>query len=143
MSQDFIVEFMMQGQTQCHRAHCATIAAALGVFNGVKQAYDVVFLIDNETGEIIHAWDNQDGEFPGLSGTINLETITIHWVCTEGLKCYYSVFDYDTGETENHIAEQYDFLAALSIAAHNSGMPDFRQDYPIAEKLQHKIRWIP
>jgi hypothetical protein len=142
MSHDFIVEFMMQGQTQCHRAHCATIAAALAVFNGVKQAYNVVFLIDNETGETIHAHD-QGGEFPGLSGTVNLETITIHWVCTEGLKCYYSVFDYDTGETENHIVEQYDFLAALSIAIHNSGMPDYRVDYPIAESIQGVIRWIP
>ena len=35
------------------------------------------------------------------------------------------------------------FFAALSIAVHNDGMPDYNADYPAAESIMGDIRWIP
>lgn len=56
---------------------------------------------------------------------------------------------YDRSPDGKTISEQFrdipqaKFFAALSIAIHNDGMPDAVKDYPDAESIMGKIRWIP
>jgi hypothetical protein len=45
--------------------------------------------------------------------------------------------------SETFTVPQEVFFKALSIAVHNSGMPDYREDYPDAESIMGTIRWIP
>ena len=81
-----------------------------------------------------------------IAGTIILELTTIIYkVDQTNNTVTYTVTD-DFGV--EHIEEtftvpQYDFFAALAIAIHNDGEPNMAKDYPIAEKLMGKIRWIP
>ena len=56
---------------------------------------------------------------------------------------------YDRGRCGNTVSEQFrdipqdKFFKALAIAVHNDGMPDAEKDYPDAESIMGKIRWIP
>ena len=45
--------------------------------------------------------------------------------------------------TENLSASLPDFFKALAILVHHDGMPDYTKDYPAAESIMGKIRWIP
>ena len=47
-----------------------------------------------------------------------------------------------TGEEETYIEEDRRFFNALAIAVHFDGMPDYKVDYPDAEKAMRNIRWI-
>ena len=81
-----------------------------------------------------------------IAGNIILETTTITFnVDYKNNMVTYTVMDDFEGERieETFTVPQYDFLAALSIAIHNDGEPNMEKDYPIAEKLMGKIRWIP
>lgn len=56
----------------------------------------------------------------------------------------FRVYDYPS-RTSEHFRDipQDKFFKALSIAIHNDGMPDAVRDYPDAESIMGKIRWIP
>lgn len=55
----------------------------------------------------------------------------------------YTVTDHYSKEVESLEVPANKFFAALSIAVHNDGMPDYRSDYPLAESIMGSIRWIP
>ena len=77
-----------------------------------------------------------------INGTITLEDITIQFYQKEDSTIVN--WTITCGEqVEVKQAEGLLFFAALSIAVHNDAMPDYRADYPLAESIQGKIRWIP
>lgn len=80
-----------------------------------------------------------------IAGTIILETTIINFVQVrdDSLSMSVNVSDTESGEIEDLIIPQHKFLKALSIAVHNDGMPDYKTDYPDAESVMGKIRWIP
>jgi len=86
-----------------------------------------------------------------IAGTIVLEDVALTFTCrtivatdgSERLVATYTVTDLPTGETETLEVPQADFLAALAIALHNDGTPDWQKDYPAAETVMGNIRWIP
>ncbi len=80
-----------------------------------------------------------------ISGTIVLENITIDFECVDGIATATIIEQgLKEGATHEYIkCPQYDFLAALAIAVHNDGLPNMDKDYPLAEAIQKKIRWIP
>lgn len=55
----------------------------------------------------------------------------------------YTVTDMFNRTVETFTVPQDKFFKALAIAVHNDGMPDAEKDYPDAESIQGKIRWIP
>lgn len=57
--------------------------------------------------------------------------------------CTYTVIDRTENIEETFTVEQHKFFKALAIAVHNDGMPDYQIDYPDAESIMGKIRWIP
>jgi hypothetical protein len=81
-----------------------------------------------------------------IAGKFILEDIEIVFANNSDLTITYTVkqwIPYEDELCETFTVPQEVFLKALSIAVHNQGMPDFRQDYPIAESIQGVIRWIP
>ena len=85
-----------------------------------------------------------------IYGKVVLEDITIDFTAFEDSegKCMvrYNVFNGITRETDSLVVPQADFFAALAIAVHDDGMPDYRADYPAAESVQPEnpfLRFIP
>lgn len=82
-----------------------------------------------------------------IAGTLILEDMALTFACVTGpddaLRVTFTVADAATGQSETRTVPQADFLAALSIAVHNDGMPDANRDYPAAESVMGAIRWIP
>lgn len=77
-----------------------------------------------------------------IKGTITLEDITIDFEVNNGMATYV-VEDAVEDVREELIAPQDAFFKALAIAVHSDGMPNYEKDYPDAESIMHKIRWIP
>lgn len=78
-----------------------------------------------------------------IEGKIVLEDVVIVFKAREDLRVEYQVTDLVARIEENLVADQATFFKALAIAVHNDGMPDYRADYPDAEGIMGKIRWIP
>lgn len=87
-----------------------------------------------------------------LAGSITLEDVRIVFEATENLTVKVDVYEYDPSangiETasfkhESMEVPQDKFFKALAIAVHNDGMPNWEADYPDAESIMGKIRWIP
>lgn len=79
-----------------------------------------------------------------IYGNIRLEdTIIDFTVNYSDNTVHYSVVDILAGERESFIVPQDKFFKALAIAVHNDGTPDYEKDYPDAESIMGKIRWIP
>lgn len=79
-----------------------------------------------------------------ICGDITLEDHRIIFeVSLEDDSVDYIVIDTLTGDSEKCRADGQSFMNALSIAVHWDGTPDFIIDYPSAENIQGKIRWIP
>ena len=81
-----------------------------------------------------------------LSGILQLEDLTIQFHAYADLQIRYTVLDNQTHEEETNLAPQAAFLAALAIAVHNDGTPDYRVDYEAAESVQPSnpaLRFIP
>jgi hypothetical protein len=78
-----------------------------------------------------------------IYGTIVLVDIAIQFTCIANQLASVQIMNTFTGELESYTCPQADFLAALSIAVHNDGEPDYRKDYPAAESAMRTIRWIP
>jgi len=81
-----------------------------------------------------------------IAGTLILETTIINFVQirdVHALNMSVNISDTENGEIEDLIIPQDKFLKALAIAVHNDGMPDHKLDYPDAESVMGKIRWIP
>ena len=79
-----------------------------------------------------------------IAGTIEFDDININFEynAQDGTVTY-TVTDRLNGMTETLTVRHPDFFCALSIAMHNDGMPDWRRDYPAAERAIGEIRWIP
>jgi hypothetical protein len=77
-----------------------------------------------------------------LHGMIVLDDHTIIFDYQKGM-IKYTVKDTFNNESESFIVTQDKFCKALAIAMHPDGMPDAEKDYPDAESIQGKIRWIP
>lgn len=84
-----------------------------------------------------------------ISGKIILEDITIEFGQTEspeegGLAQLFMLVTITKGYLrEILLLPQAKFFKALAIAVHNDGMPEYEKDYPDAESVMGKIRWIP
>jgi hypothetical protein len=82
-----------------------------------------------------------------LAGSIILEDLRIYYSGNEDNTVTYKVVIYnpesENTEEETFTVPQNKFFKALAIAVHNDGMPDYNLDYPDAESIQGKIRWIP
>lgn len=82
-----------------------------------------------------------------LKGSITLADMRIEFLVNEDTHtAKYSIYEYQPDGSvvqEDMEAPQDKFLKALAIAVHNDGMPDAEKDYPDAESIQGKIRWIP
>ena len=79
-----------------------------------------------------------------IQGVITLEDITISFVVFHKTNTvYYTVTDTSTDTVESFEVPQDKFFKALSIAVHNDGTPEYMKDYPDAESIMGKIRWIP
>lgn len=79
-----------------------------------------------------------------IAGTIVLEDHTISFnVNYNDNTCTYTVIDAIEGISETFTVPQDNFFKALAIAVHNDGMPNVDLDYPDAESIMGKIRWIP
>lgn len=80
-----------------------------------------------------------------ISGKVVLEDLTITFECVDGL-AHFIVDEQEpdgTKRSEKLQRPQAEFLAALAIAVHNDGTPEWENDYPAAERCQGAIRWIP
>ena len=78
-----------------------------------------------------------------IYGTIVLVDIAIQFTCIANQLASVQIMNTFTGASESYTCPQADFLAALSIAVHNDGEPDYQKDYPAAESAMRTIRWIP
>lgn len=79
-----------------------------------------------------------------INGHIILEDHEISFrVNYDDNTCTYTVIDRMKNLKETFTVPQEKFFKALSIAIHNDGMPDYQIDYPDAESIMGKIRWIP
>jgi hypothetical protein len=78
-----------------------------------------------------------------IYGTVVLEDSEITFTCDENCVAHWTIRDTFLKTEESKHGPQKDFLAALAIAVHNDGEPDFNKDYPAAESIQGNIRWIP
>ena len=79
-----------------------------------------------------------------ISGNIMLEDQEISFMYNANkLTVTYTVRDYFHKTEETLTVPSRNFFSALAIAVHNDGMPDWKKDYPDAEKAIGKIRWIP
>ena len=78
-----------------------------------------------------------------MFGTIVMEDTTLNFsVNTETAgEATWTVRELDEEETLTGPGPA--FMAALGIALHWEGMPDAERDYPAAEAIMGKIRWIP
>jgi hypothetical protein len=56
---------------------------------------------------------------------------------------HFIITDTTTGRSEINIVPQDKFFKALAIAIHPNGRPNAELDYPDAESIMGKIRWIP
>jgi hypothetical protein len=77
-----------------------------------------------------------------IFGKITLEDHQIDFQVIED-RVKYIVKDSLNMEHEILDVSAEDFLKALAIAVHPDGMPDYKLDYPAAERAQGKLRWIP
>jgi len=79
-----------------------------------------------------------------IHGMIRLEDILIDFsVDFNTTTVMYTIIDVYSGECETLEAPQDKFAKALSIAVHYDGMPEYEKDYPDAESIMGRIRWIP
>ena len=86
-----------------------------------------------------------------LNGSITLEDVGIAFEATENLTVKVDVYEYQPNAShgagaykhESMEVPQEKFFKALAIAVHNDGMPNWEADYPDAESIMGKIRWIP
>jgi hypothetical protein len=81
-----------------------------------------------------------------ISGHVVMEDIEVLYKDNSDLTVTYTVKQcLPSGNelVETFTVPQEVFFKALSIAVHNSGMPDYREDYPDAESIMGTIRWIP
>ena len=81
-----------------------------------------------------------------IRGTFVLEDIIIEFRQSDTVEntVNYMVIDTFNLEIEEFIdVPSHAFYKALSIAIHNDGEPNYIADYPDAEKIMGKIRWIP
>ena len=77
-----------------------------------------------------------------IQGTIILEDTVIQFVLTEDREALYTVRDTPSGAEETKRVPQADFLAALAIAVHNDGTPNWKADYDRAESVQPDNRYL-
>ena len=83
-----------------------------------------------------------------ISGTLVLEDLTINFAPHhEGENLVrYSIADSLSGCSTTMVVPQAAFLAALAIAVHSDGMPNYEADYEAAESVQpaeRALRFIP
>ena len=83
-----------------------------------------------------------------IYGRVRFEDTILTWDTTheEEGKVRYTVEDAFSHAHEVRVVDSRAFFNALSILAHNDGMPDYRVDYPEAESVQPlntALRWIP
>lgn len=82
-----------------------------------------------------------------IAGYMELEDFRVQWKQgTRANTMDYTVMELiDSGEFDQETflgIDQADFLSALAIAIHNDGMSNAEQDYPAAERVMGRIRWI-
>ena len=78
-----------------------------------------------------------------LAGTVILEDTTIVFQADDKQMVQATITATFKHVSECILVPQDKFFSALSIAVHTEGMPDYQQDYPSAEAIMKKIRWIP
>lgn len=79
-----------------------------------------------------------------ICGNITLEDLNIEFVHnSETNKITAIITDEFKGKSEVICVDSNKFMKALAISVHFEGEPDFKQDYPDAESVQGKVRWIP
>ena len=81
-----------------------------------------------------------------ISGKLVLEDTTIEFTLEQlgstPSIAHVKVTDAWSNTSESYIHDGAEFMAALAIAVHNDGTPDYVKDYPAAERAQRKFRWI-
>lgn len=77
----------------------------------------------------------------GIFGKITLEDTTIEFKCFDDNTAEWTISEENVTETLTGSGEK--FMTALSIAVHWDGDPNAKRDYPLAEEIMGKIRWIP
>ena len=78
-----------------------------------------------------------------IKGSITLEDIVISFENDDTGNVTFEVSEPFDGTSEQFTVPQDKFFKALAIAVHNDGMPNADLDYPDAESIMGKIRWIP
>ena len=82
-----------------------------------------------------------------IAGTVTFEDITIHFTVngSENTVTYTVVEQFPDGTSieEMLTVSQDKFFKAFAIMVHNDGMPEYEHDYPDAESIMKKVRWIP
>ena len=81
-----------------------------------------------------------------ICGDITLEDIRIRFKDTYKGTVRYTAIDVVSGRFDRLEVPADKFYAALSIAVHIDGMPEYQKDYPDAEEVMPKhpyFRWIP
>lgn len=78
-----------------------------------------------------------------IAGTVTIEDIIITFFMNADNTVTYTVCDMSTQKCETLRVNAKNFFSALSIAIHHDGMPNADRDYPDAESVLGKIRWIP
>ncbi len=79
-----------------------------------------------------------------IAGNIILEDHSLNFnVNYNDNTCTFTIIDNGAGRQETFTVPQEKFFKALAIAVHNDGMPDYKLDYPDAESIMGRIRWIP
>ena len=78
-----------------------------------------------------------------IAGTIVMEDQTLQFSLNyDENTVTYTISDTLDG-SETFTVPQSKFFKALAISMHNDGMPDYKADYPDAESIMGRIRWIP
>ena len=83
-----------------------------------------------------------------ISGSLVLEDLTIQFeiINQDGCPSRAHVIVNGDGGSSDYYCDAPAFLAALAIAVHNDGAPNWEEDYPLAESAQPgnpALRFIP